>query len=103
MQAFKGFLFNSYEANGLKLSEPAKIQGYDQLKKSLSKKWDAADHPGCLVYGYVWVNKVPGRLQIEAKSGYQDLDATMTNMSHVVNHVGFGTQLARRHRRKLER
>ena len=31
-----GFLFNSYEANGLKLSEPAKIQGYDQLKKSLS-------------------------------------------------------------------
>lgn len=27
----------------------------------------------------------------------------MTNMSHVVNHVGFGTQLARRHRRKLEK
>ena len=27
----------------------------------------------------------------------------MTNMSHVVNHVGFGTQLARRHRRKLNK
>jgi len=107
VQAFKTFLFNAYEANGMKLSEPAAQNQFADLKKTLGvqrkRGWDLEDHPGCLVVGYVWVNKVPGRLQIEAKSGYQEIIPAMTNMSHVVNSVSFGTQVARRHRRKMDK
>jgi hypothetical protein len=36
------------------------------------------------------VNRVPGNFHIEAKSKNHNLNAAMTNLSHVVNHVSFG-------------
>ncbi|GMH96507.1 hypothetical protein TrST_g12599 [Triparma strigata] len=107
VQAFKTYLYNAYESNGMKLTAPAAVNQFADLKKSLGvqkkRGWDLDDHPGCLVVGYVWVNKVPGRLQVEAKSGYQDIIPAMTNMSHVVNSIQFGTQVARRHKRKMDK
>ena len=52
--------------------------------------------------GYIWVNKIPGRLQIEARNGFQNIDPKMANLSHSVNKLGFGTQVARRNKRLLD-
>ena len=61
--------------------------------------WNEEDHPGCMMVGYVWVNKIPGRIQVEARNGFQDLDAKMANLSHTVNKLTFGTQVARRNKK----
>lgn len=49
------------------------------------------DHPGCQVSGHLMVNRVPGNFHLEAKSKSHNLNAAMTNLSHVVNHLSFGT------------
>ena len=36
------------------------------------------------------VNRVPGNFHIEAKSKNHNLNAAMTNLTHVVNHLSFG-------------
>lgn len=48
------------------------------------------EHPGCQVSGFLMVNRVPGNFHIEAKSKNHNLNAAMTNLSHVVNHLSFG-------------
>jgi thiol-disulfide isomerase/thioredoxin len=48
------------------------------------------DHPGCQVSGQLLVNRVPGNFHIEAKSVNHELNAAMTNLSHIVNHLSFG-------------
>jgi len=48
------------------------------------------EHPGCQVSGYLMVNRVPGNFHIEAKSKNHNLNAAMTNLTHVVNHLSFG-------------
>ena len=51
------------------------------------------EHPGCMVSGYVLVNRVPGNFHLEARSKTHNLNAAMTNLSHIVNHLSFGTPL----------
>lgn len=51
------------------------------------------EHPGCQVSGHLMVNRVPGNFHIEAKSVNHNLNAAMTNLSHVVNHLSFGEPL----------
>jgi len=48
------------------------------------------EHPGCQASGHLMVNRVPGNFHIEAKSKSHNLNAAMTNLSHVVNHLSFG-------------
>jgi len=48
------------------------------------------EHPGCQVSGHLMVNRVPGNFHVEAKSNSHNLNAAMTNLSHVVNHLTFG-------------
>lgn len=48
------------------------------------------EHPGCQVSGHLMVNRVPGNFHIEAKSKNYNLNAAMTNLTHVVNHLSFG-------------
>ena len=48
------------------------------------------EHPGCQVSGFLMVNRVPGNFHIEAKSKNHNLNAAMTNLTHVVNHLSFG-------------
>jgi len=43
-----------------------------------------------MVSGHVNVNRVPGNFHVEARSVNHNLNAAMTNLSHVVNHLSFG-------------
>jgi thiol-disulfide isomerase/thioredoxin len=61
------------------------------------------EHPGCMVSGHVLVNRVPGNFHIEARSIHHNLNAAMTNLSHVVNHLSFGTPLAKDMQRKVSK
>jgi len=61
------------------------------------------EHPGCMVSGHVLVNRVPGNFHIEARSLNHNLNAAMTNLSHVVNHLSFGTPLAKDVMRKVSK
>jgi thiol-disulfide isomerase/thioredoxin len=61
------------------------------------------EHPGCMVSGHVLVNRVPGNFHIEARSLHHNLNAAMTNLSHVVNHLSFGTPLAKDVQRKVSK
>lgn len=48
------------------------------------------DHPGCLMAGFLLVNRVPGNFHIEARSNYHNLNPVMANLSHVVHQFSFG-------------
>jgi len=54
---------------------------------------DRPDHPACQISGHLLVNRVPGNFHIEAKSKSHNLNAAMTNLSHVVHHLSFGEPL----------
>lgn len=59
------------------------------------------DHPGCMISGYLLVNRVPGHFHIEARSINHNLNPKAANLSHVVNHLSFGPLLSSQNRRKL--
>ena len=61
------------------------------------------EHPGCMMSGYLLVNRVPGNFHIEARSNQHNLNAAMTNLSHVVNHLSFGQPLKNDQLRKMKR
>jgi hypothetical protein len=50
------------------------------------------EHPGCRVSGYLMVNRVPGNFHIEARSKSHNINAAMTNLSHIVHHLSFGDE-----------
>ena len=84
---------------GKEEKEFKRLKTNNKSKQKNVKLWNEEDHPGCMIVGYVWVNKLPGRIQVEAKNGFQDLDAKMANLSHTVNKLTFGTQVARRNKK----
>jgi len=61
------------------------------------------EHPGCMVSGHILVNRVPGNFHLEARSKQHNLNAAMTNLSHVVNHISFGTPLDKTIQRKVSK
>ena len=77
-----------------------------QLEKSAisnqGRGWSENDYPGCLINGYAWVNKIPGRLTILPSSSYQTVDVSYLNVSHVVHNFGFGVHVSRRDRERLK-
>lgn len=48
------------------------------------------DHPGCLLSGFLLVNRVPGNFHIEARSKHHNINPVMANLSHSVNHLSVG-------------
>jgi hypothetical protein len=48
------------------------------------------EHPGCLMVGFLLVNRVPGNFHIEARSSWHNLNPVMANLSHKVNSLSFG-------------
>ena len=54
-----------------------------------------------MLSGYLLVNRVPGNFHLEARSKVHNINAAMTNLSHVVNHLSFGPILTRDAERKL--
>lgn len=60
------------------------------------------DHPGCLMSGFLLVNRVPGHFHIEARSKHHNLNPAASNMSHVVHQLSFGPSLSRNALRRVE-
>mmetsp|Transcript_27056 Transcript_27056/g.81127 ORF Transcript_27056/g.81127 Transcript_27056/m.81127 type:complete len:485 (-) Transcript_27056:32-1486(-) len=72
----------------------------------LNKDWhpshrEQPDHPGCMLSGFVDVNRVPGNFHVEARSPHHEINAAMANLSHVVNHLSFGTKMTSPLKRKV--
>lgn len=67
-----------------------KVDDAARDKKRALFQQSRPDHPSCQVSGHLWVNRVPGNFHMEAKSKNHNLNAAMTNLSHIVNHVSFG-------------
>jgi hypothetical protein len=55
----------------------------------------SASHPGCLLAGFLLVNRVPGNFHIEARSNFHNINPVMANLSHVVNQLSFGPPLSK--------
>jgi hypothetical protein len=47
-------------------------------------------YPGCMVYGHLMINRVPGNLHVEARSVNHEINLAMTDLTHLVNHLLFG-------------
>jgi len=97
----------SYSTRKLELDE--KLKDWEKKKSKTGKDepkpralQNRPEHPGCQVSGYLMVNRVPGNFHIEAHSVNHNLNAAMTNLSHVVNHLSFGEPEAR-HPRKVKK
>lgn len=69
----------------------------------VARMTDSDEHPGCMVSGYVMVHRVPGNFHVEARSSQHDLNPTITNLSHTVNHYSVGSPLAKDVKRKVAR
>ena len=61
------------------------------------------DHPGCLVSGFLLVNRVPGNFHIMAYSKNHNLNTAATNLSLTVNHLSFGIPLTDDQKKRLDR
>ena len=68
-------------------------------KESILKSSDM--HPGCMLQGYLLVNRVPGNFHIEARSVNHKMNPKMSNLSHEVHHMSFGPVLSKRAGRYL--
>lgn len=75
----------------------------DKEQKRVLYHQDRPDHPGCQVSGHLMVNRVPGNFHIEARSKSHNLNAAMTNLSHIVNHLSFGPPIDLEKDRKARR
>eukprot|EP00956_Cyclotella_meneghiniana_P002745 scaffold3225_cov65-Cyclotella_meneghiniana.AAC.11 len=49
-------------------------------------------HPGCMIAGTLMVHRVPGNFHIQAKSIHHEIHSEMTNLTHRVNDLSFGTK-----------
>ncbi len=59
------------------------------------------DHPGCMMSGFLMVNRVPGNFHIEMRSKHHNINPPAANLSHVVNSLSFGPTLSLSAMRKL--
>lgn len=66
-----------------------------QKKMSVRKDWKDTEHPGCMLAGYLLVDRAPGNFHIQARSQNQELDSHMTNTSHMVNSLSIGDPLVK--------
>jgi len=66
------------------------------------RRLKTADHPGCMMTGFLLVNRVPGNFHIEARSKHHNLNPKLANISHIVNHLSFGQVLSSSQLKKLK-
>lgn len=64
-------------------------------RTNIQHSWVDEDHPGCLLTGFLLVDRAPGNFHIQAQSKGHDLAAHMTNVSHIINHLSFGQPFSR--------
>lgn len=86
-----------------KRNEEELIRWIERTVKLKSYGW-ATDHEaferGCNAKGRIQVPRVPGRLELKAGTGDQNLNAKMTNVSHLVRHLSFSDVGDGRYHRK---
>jgi protein disulfide-isomerase-like protein len=88
-----------------KLAQDEQVQAMDHETRQLHHErleQQRDDHPGCLMSGFLLVNRVPGNFHIEARSKHHNLNPAMANISHVVNHLSFGPTLSRNAQRRVD-
>ena len=49
-----------------------------------------------MIAGFLQVDRAPGNFHIQAQSKGHDLAAHMTNVSHIINHLSFGTPFSKK-------
>lgn len=81
------------------VSKQENVSDEEKEKKKTLYQQNRPDHPGCQVSGFLMVNRVPGNFHIEAKSKSHNLNAAMTNVSHIVNHLSFGEPMDEKDRK----
>jgi len=77
----------------------------ESQRQADKKEKDAmkSDNVGCMLSGFLLVNRVPGNFHIESRSKHHNLNPVMANLSHVVNHLSFGPILSKEAANELER
>jgi protein disulfide-isomerase-like protein len=73
----------------------AQMSAKEQEEHKERQEQQRDDHPGCMMSGFLLVNRVPGNFHLEARSKHHNLNPKMANLSHVVNHLSFGPVLSR--------
>jgi len=86
--ALKGFAQRKLEA-----LERYKNWNEEEKERRKAVVLSRPENPGCQVSGFLMVNRVKGNFHIEAKSVSHNLNAAMTNLTHKVNHLSFGTPI----------
>mmetsp|Transcript_7948 Transcript_7948/g.13183 ORF Transcript_7948/g.13183 Transcript_7948/m.13183 type:complete len:464 (+) Transcript_7948:78-1469(+) len=74
---------------------------HERVEHEEKAKEDRDDHPGCMMSGFLLVNRVPGNFHIEMRSKNHNINPPMANMSHVVNELTFGPIISRSMERKM--
>jgi hypothetical protein len=85
-----------------KLELEAQYLQWPEARKAHAKNWNP-DHPGCMLVGFLQVNRVPGNFHIEARSKNHNLNGAMANLSHTVNHMSFGNELTEAQQARIRR
>jgi len=99
VDAFNEFLMERISHDEqLKNMHPHEREIHQKLFEERNKK----EHPGCMMQGFLLVNRVPGNFHIEARSILHSLNPVMANLSHIVNHLSFGMPLSKGASRALE-
>jgi len=83
-----------YQYAERKLHTSTKYNDWEKQKGTKEKSHSLTivdENPGCQVSGTLMVNRVPGNFHVEAKSVNHNLNAAMTNLTHRVNHLSFGS------------
>ena len=73
----------------------------DHAQKAHRDMHAVEEHPGCLMAGFLLVNRVPGNFHIEARSSYHNLNPVMANLSHRVNALSFGPIMSQKAKNML--
>eukprot|EP00956_Cyclotella_meneghiniana_P024582 scaffold49512_cov57-Cyclotella_meneghiniana.AAC.3 len=71
-------------------------QALSASRHKIKHSWEDIDHPGCMITGFLQVDRAPGNFHIQAQSQAHDLAAHMTNVSHIINHLSFGKPFSKR-------
>jgi len=58
--------------------------------------WKDEEHPGCQLFGYLMLDRVPGNFHIQARSSSHDIAPHMTNVSHIIHSLSFGDPVVQR-------
>ncbi len=85
-----------------KLELESQYKQWPEARKAHATNWNP-DHPGCMLVGFLLVNRVPGNFHIEARSKNHNLNAAAANLSHTVNHLSFGSDLTDKQKRTIHK